>query len=241
MLVHHTAKASPQPRSLAPGQVGAASATICIYRLLEYGLHPPDPHVPVTLANKITLGRILLIPVFACFALYYAASVRDGRPDERLWLASVVVFAVAALSDAVDGWIARRFNQTSRLGVILDPLADKLLMMSAILILSFSDWPVKLPLYFVIIFFGREVVAIAGAFIVNHLAGKVQIQPHWTGKVAIFLQIVTVSAAMLQLHPVIAWGAAAATIFSVISFIIYLGDAIGQVKAAGHGNPDPRP
>ncbi|MEZ0273767.1 MAG: CDP-alcohol phosphatidyltransferase family protein [Roseimicrobium sp.] len=195
----------------------------------------------MTLANKITLGRILLIPVFACFALYYAASVREGRPDERLWLASVVVFAVAALSDAVDGWIARRFNQTSRLGVILDPLADKLLMMSAILILSFSHWPVKLPLYFVIIFFGREVVAIAGAFIVNHLAGKVRIQPHWTGKVAIFFQIVTVSAAMLQIHALIPWVAAAATLFTIISFLIYLGDAIGQVKASGHGNPDPRP
>ncbi len=195
----------------------------------------------MTLANKITLGRILLIPVFACFALYYAASVREGRPDERLWLASVVVFAVAALSDAVDGWIARHFNQTSRLGVILDPLADKLLMMSAILILSFSDWPVKLPLYFVIIFFGREVVAISGAFIVNHLAGKVHIQPHWTGKVAIFLQIVTVSAAMLQIHPLISWVAAVATLFTVISFLLYIGDAINQVKAAGHGNPDPRP
>jgi CDP-diacylglycerol--glycerol-3-phosphate 3-phosphatidyltransferase/cardiolipin synthase len=195
----------------------------------------------VTLANKITLGRIFLIPVFACLALYYAHSVREGHPDNRLWVATLVVFAVAALSDAVDGWIARRFNQTSRLGVILDPLADKLLMMSAILILSFSDWPVKLPLYFVIIFFGREVVAIAGAFIVNHFAGKVRIQPHWTGKVAIFLQIVTVSAAMLQIHHVIPWMAAAATLFSVVSFVIYVGDAIAQVKAAGHGNPDLRP
>lgn len=195
----------------------------------------------VTLANQITLGRILLIPVFACCALYYASSVGEGRPDERLWIASLAVFAVAALSDAVDGWIARHYNQTSRLGVILDPLADKLLMISAILILSFSDWPVKLPLYFVIIFLAREVIAIAGAFIVNHLAGKVQIQPHWTGKVAVFLQITAVSVAMLRLPLLVPWVAAAAILFTVISFLIYIGEAIRQVKVSGHGDPDAAP
>ncbi len=197
--------------------------------------------VPVTLANKITLGRILLIPVFACLALYYAHSVREGRPDERLWLASLLVFAVAALSDAVDGWIARHYHQTSRLGVILDPLADKLLMMSAVIIVSFSDWPGGLPLYFVVIFLAREVLSILAAFIVDHLAGHVTIKPLFVGKVAMVLQVVAVGAALLRLEAVVPWAAAVSTVFTVVSGWLNLAEAIRQVKAAGHGNPDPPP
>ena len=71
----------------------------------------------MTLANKVTIGRILLIPVFVVAVLYYQES---GVAWHR-WLA-LGVFLTASLSDALDGWIARRFHQRSQLGAVLDPL-----------------------------------------------------------------------------------------------------------------------
>jgi CDP-diacylglycerol--glycerol-3-phosphate 3-phosphatidyltransferase/cardiolipin synthase len=192
----------------------------------------------VTLANKITLVRILLIPVFVGLALYYAHSVTEGSPDERLRWGAVTVFAVAALSDALDGWVARRYQQHSKLGVILDPLADKLLMLSAVCVLSFSAWPDGLPLYFVILSISREVLTIAGAFVIKFVAGKVEIAPHWTGKASTFTQIVAISAAMLSLGRLVGDAAAVAAVFVVGSGAVYLIDAIRQINAAGHGNAD---
>jgi cardiolipin synthase (CMP-forming) len=192
----------------------------------------------VTLANKITLVRILLIPVFIGFALYYAHSVAEGAPDEILRWAAITVFVIAALSDAVDGWVARHFNQRSKLGVILDPLADKLLMLSAVCVLSFSPWPHGLPLYFVILSISREVLTIAGAFVIRFVAGKVDIAPHWTGKASTFTQLVAISAAMLSLGAFVRHTAAVASVFVIGSGTVYLIDAIRQITAAGHGNAE---
>ncbi len=192
----------------------------------------------MTLANKITLIRILLIPVFVVFALYYAHSVEEGTPDERLRWVAITVFAVAALSDALDGWVARRFSQRSKLGVILDPLADKLLMLSAVCVLSFSAWPHGLPLYFVILSISREVLTVAGAFVVKFVAGKVEIAPHWTGKASTFTQIAAISAAMLSLGQLVSDAAAVAAVFIAGSGAVYLIDAIRQITAAGHGDAE---
>ena len=90
----------------------------------------------MTTANKITILRILLIPFFVFEALYY---VSDGHELHRLL--AILSFAVAAICDGVDGYIARRYNQRSELGAILDPLADKLLLVSGIILLSFDHRP----------------------------------------------------------------------------------------------------
>ena len=65
----------------------------------------------MTVANQITLVRIMLIPVFVVFAIYYSAGVRAGAAEESLRWAAVAVFVVAAASDGLDGWVARRFSQ----------------------------------------------------------------------------------------------------------------------------------
>ena len=192
----------------------------------------------VTYANQITLARILLIPVFVGFALYYAHSVQDGVPDERLYWAAVITFAVASLSDALDGYIARRFKQQSKLGVILDPLADKLLMLAAVCTLSFSAWPAKLPLYFVILSLSREVFTIVGAFVIKYCAGKVHIEPHWTGKLSTFTQIAAISAAMLRWDTILPWTVAIASVFVVTSGGVYIYEAYRQISAAGHRDAD---
>ena len=67
----------------------------------------------MTTANKITIVRILLIPVFVLLGVYYGQSVRDGNPQRTLWLSAILVFIAASVSDGLDGYIARRYNQRS--------------------------------------------------------------------------------------------------------------------------------
>src|ERR1700722_11717217 len=88
----------------------------------------------MTTANKITILRILLIPFFVVELIYY---VRTGNEIHRLL--AILSFAVAAILDGVDGYIARHYNQISELGKILDPLADKLLLVSGIVVVGFNQ------------------------------------------------------------------------------------------------------
>ena len=99
----------------------------------------------MTTANKITIVRILLIPAFVTMAIYYGQSVQRGEPQEWQRYAAIIIFLVAAVSDGLDGYIARRYNQRSTLGVILDPIADKGLLLSGIITLSISNWSESNP------------------------------------------------------------------------------------------------
>ncbi|MEZ0390022.1 MAG: CDP-alcohol phosphatidyltransferase family protein [Verrucomicrobium sp.] len=193
----------------------------------------------MTVANQITLVRILLIPVFVGFAVYYSDTVKAGAPNESLRFWAMAAFAIAALSDGIDGWVARRFNQRSKLGAILDPLADKLLLITTICTLSFTAWPAKLPMWFVILYLTREVFSVAGAFVIKFVSGSVQIQPHWTGKAATFCEIAVVSVAMLNLTTLVLPASIVAGVFIFSSGMVYLAVAIRQIQASGHGNPEP--
>ena len=102
----------------------------------------------MTTANKITITRILMIPMFVMMAIYYGRGVEQKHPLEwQRWLA-VFIFLLASASDGIDGYIARRFNQRSALGVVLDPIADKGLLLAAIITLSVSNWTYAFPLWF---------------------------------------------------------------------------------------------
>lgn len=191
----------------------------------------------MTSANQITLLRILLIPVFVGFAVYYAHSVQDGAPDERLRYWAILIFTVAALSDLLDGWLARNYNQRTKLGAILDPLADKLLMLSAVCVLSFSAWPARLPLWFVIILLSREVLTIAGAFVIQHVAGRVHIEPHWSGKLSTFTQIAAIGCSMFAWNTLVPWVAAVASVFAFSSGMVYAAEAVRQCQVGGHDKP----
>jgi len=189
----------------------------------------------MNLANQITVFRILLIPIFIGLVIYYGDSVRDGKADESLRLWAAAVFGVAALSDAVDGWIARRFNQRTRLGSILDPLADKLLLLSAIITLSFTAWRQHFPLWFPTLVIFKDLACIGAAFLIDHVAGHCRIQPHWTGKVCTFTQIVAILWILLDVTLIpLVWPVALAGLFTVWSGLFYLVDGTRQIKAAGH-------
>lgn len=184
----------------------------------------------MTLANKVSVFRILLVPVFSGCAIYYADSVQAGAEDKRWQVATIAVFALAAISDAVDGWIARHYNQRTRLGAILDPLADKLLMLAAMIILSITPWPQRLPLFLPILAVSHAVLTIIAAFVIDHVAGHCRIVPHWTGKVMTTCQMVAVLWSMIGIStPPVFWPAAVAGVFTVWSGWVYLMDGAGQL------------
>ena len=90
----------------------------------------------MTLANSITLLRILLVPLFTWAVLYHNESHAEGYTGAAWYWTAVSIFAVAALSDGIDGWVARHWGQKSQLGRILDPIADKLLLVTSIVLLG---------------------------------------------------------------------------------------------------------
>src|SRR6202171_2922030 len=197
----------------------------------------------MTTANKITVIRILMIPVFVTLAIYYGESIQEGSPQDWMRFTAIAVFLVAALSDGLDGYVARRYNQRSSLGVILDPIADKGLLLSGIITLSISNWSQsdpeygKFPAWFPVLVITRDAVILVGSAVLHLLNGKVHVRPSWTGKVATVLQMAAIAWVMLQLrflplhYIVIPAGA-----FAVISGLIYVRDGVRQLTAQGHAN-----
>ena len=127
----------------------------------------------MTTASKITLLRVAMIPVFMIVLLMGFN-----------W-AALIIFAVASLTDFVDGYIARHYNQTSDFGKFLDPLADKLLVTAAMLI--FVQWG-RMPAWAVMIVLARE-FAVSGLRMVAATGGKV-LAAGWSGKVKTFSTMV---------------------------------------------------
>jgi len=187
----------------------------------------------MTVANKLTVGRILLIPVFVVFAVYYGKSVSRGHPEEWLRLAAIAAFVVAAVTDALDGWVARRFKQKSRLGVILDPLADKGLLLSAIITLSVSNWTYELPIWFAVTVIARDIAILAGCAVLKVLVGHLEVRPSWLGKTATALQMVALSWVMLQL-PHYMYSVWAAGLVTAASGVGYLLDGVRQLGEHSH-------
>ncbi len=96
--------------------------------------------------------------------------------------------------------MARRYNQRSKLGAILDPIADKGLLLAGLLTLTFSDWGYHFPLWFPVLVITRDVVIVAGSFGLHYLNGDVHVRPRWTGKIATVLQMIAIGWVMLQLR-----------------------------------------
>src|SRR5438445_12010184 len=197
----------------------------------------------MTTANKITVVRILMIPAFVTMAIYYGQSIQRGEPLEWQRFAAIAIFLLAAVSDGLDGYIARRYNQRSSLGVILDPIADKGLLLSGIITLSITNWSEldpdygRFPAWFPVLVITRDAVILVGAGVLHLLNGKVQVKPNWTGKVATVLQMIAIGWVMLQLHflPLL-YVVIAAGVFTFISGIVYVTDGVRQLQAEGHAN-----
>jgi cardiolipin synthase len=198
----------------------------------------------MTTANKITVVRILMIPAFVTMAIYYGESIKRSDPLEWQRFAAIIIFILAAVSDGLDGYVARRYNQRSKLGVYLDPIADKGLLLSGIITLSISNWSQSdpeygsFPVWFPVLVISRDAVILVGTMILYLLNGKVHVKPNWTGKVATVLQMIAIGWVMLQLRFIpLLYVVAAAGVFTLISGIVYVTDGVRQLQAEGHAHP----
>ena len=152
----------------------------------------------LTAANQLTFLRLLLVPVFALFMLY-------GWPG---W--ALVTFAVAGATDALDGLIARRTGQPSTLGAWLDPMADKLLLLTMFVMLTLPGlgFPNRLPLYLTVLVISRDVAIVLTVAVVNLAVARRTFRPSWLGKAAtaiyVFTGVITLYANYLgEVWPVI--------------------------------------
>lgn len=180
----------------------------------------------MTFASKITITRILMVPVFAVLALAYGHSVKSGMPNEALRWWALGVFVTAAASDGIDGWVARRFNQISKFGAFIDPIADKALLLTGVVTLSIVDWGVdgwRLPLWFAFIVVLRDVIILAGIRILWNHRREVSFAPHWTGKVTTVTQMFALGWVMLRLTDIPpTWPCIVAAVFTLWSTVEYL-------------------
>jgi CDP-diacylglycerol--glycerol-3-phosphate 3-phosphatidyltransferase len=189
----------------------------------------------MTTANKVTICRILLVPFFIVAVIYY---VNSGTELYR-WLA-ISCFGFAAVSDAIDGFIARHFNQRSELGAVLDPLADKILLVSGIVLLSLHNEPrlPGLPIWLTVTILSRDVLLLIGLAVIHFVIGKVKVKPHLIGKAATVLQMASVLWPLFKFpaNPLY-WICVAAALLTGISGLIYVFDGMRQLATHPSSSP----
>ena len=193
----------------------------------------------MTIANSITLLRILLVPLFAWALLYHNESYAEGYTGSGWYWAAAILFAVAAASDGIDGWVARQFGQKSQLGRILDPIADKLLLVTAIVLLGTVGVSGlgKLPTWFPILVVSRDLILVAGTILVGTLLHNYHfVRPHWTGKICTFLQIAVVAFGLLMpTHPLAKVFLILAGLMTLVSLGVYLTRGWKLLHASSYG------
>lgn len=187
----------------------------------------------MTAANKITLARIFLIPAFVGFVWVYGRSVAGGQPIETYRAGAIAIFLAAACSDGLDGFVARRFHQVSRLGSVLDPIADKGLAAAAIVVLAVSGWPCRLPVWFPCTVIGRDLVLAIGFLALTRLVDQVDVRPSTTGKLATLFQLISITCALFCIPRFLFAFTIAATSLTLISGIGYVLDGIRQLRVKG--------
>jgi len=198
----------------------------------------------MTLANKITVVRFFLIPVFIVFAAYYSESITSGEENRLFRILALATYALASISDAVDGYIARNFNQSTPLGRVLDPIADKLLLLTGVVTLSITNWHAGLPIWFAVLVIARDVVISVGMLIIYLTHGKAKVRARISGKICTFLTLSCVCWVLVDFWSVGSrpWPLEVliylAALFTVVTCYLYLGDGIRQLRESGHTLPD---
>ncbi|HKT79605.1 MAG TPA: CDP-alcohol phosphatidyltransferase family protein [Vicinamibacterales bacterium] len=170
----------------------------------------------LTLANQLTLLRMLLIPAFVILVVYGYLG----------W--ALIVFATAGLTDALDGLIARWSGEKTRLGAWLDPMADKLLLVSTFVVLTVPNLGLsnRLPLWLTVLIISRDVGIVFTVAVVNLAIGPRTFKPSIFGKMATAIYIVTAVVAMFfnyRQHesPVVTLFAYASLIITIVSALHY--------------------
>ena len=173
----------------------------------------------MSLANKISLFRILLIPFFVFCLLTY-------RPGQEMFrYLALGIFVLASLTDAVDGYVARSMAQSTQLGAILDPLADKLFLITAFLCLAMvSTLPeaYRLPAWIPLLVVSRDVIIVSGTLIIYLVNGTFDVIPSRLGKIATLSQMVAVICVLA--------GSTLVSIVLPVMVVLTLASGIGYIR-----------
>ncbi len=181
----------------------------------------------MTIPNLITLGRILLVPVVVW-------AIASGA-----MLVAFVLFLVAGLSDAIDGYLAKRLGQTSELGAYLDPLADKVLIVSIYISLGVAD---AIPGWLVILVVSRDLM-IVGAVMLSWLVGSpMTVKPLWVSKLNTVAQIVFAGFVLASLgfqlsaEPLRIALMTLVAVLTLLSVAFYVGEWVRHMNSAAAGS-----
>lgn len=143
----------------------------------------------MNLANRLTMLRIVMVPVFITSVMYLRLDI------------AFIIFLIAAITDGLDGYIARSRNEKTKFGAIMDPIADKLLLGSAFICFSFvSGLPayLKMPVYVPIVILSRDFFILLGAAIIHLLTGGIDVKPTAIGKITTVFQMITIISVLLS-------------------------------------------
>ncbi len=147
----------------------------------------------MNLANRITITRIVLVPLFVASLLYLSPE----RP--YLHLIGVLIFLSACVTDALDGWLARRRNEKTELGSYIDPIADKLLLLSGFLSLSWMPHlpeAMRMPAWVTLSVVSRDFLIVTGSVLLFFTTGELKPRPIFVGKITTVVQMATLLAAL---------------------------------------------
>jgi cardiolipin synthase len=182
----------------------------------------------MNIANKISTFRILSVPFFIACLLYYA--------PEKTYLKNLalVIFILGVISDGLDGYIARKAKIQSKAGLILDPLGDKLLLMSAFIFLSpICRLELKFPLWVSFIVISRDLIIIMGAVVIYMVKQNLDVHPTKWGKLTTIFQMLSVVCVLLQWKlAILIWYPA--VIFTIISGFDYVKRGFKILYASDH-------
>ncbi len=153
----------------------------------------------MNIPNTLTVFRFLLVPVFLVLLL------------NGYIMQAIVVFIVAGVTDALDGAVARMTNCMTEIGMIMDPLADKALVLSALIALTAMG---RLPLWFTLVVVVRDIIVVSGGFIIYKRRYKMKMRPVLAGKVATFMLLLLLVLTLLGMF----WGRE----FSLIAYLVWM-------------------
>lgn len=141
----------------------------------------------IALPNILTLSRIIAVPFFAVAIRY------------RHITSACIIFFAAGLTDILDGYLARRFDQRTKLGALLDPIADKILITTAFvaLILTKEPWVAKIPPWIIITAISRDITIILAGIITYRSLDSNRFKPSMLGKLATFVELASISLSLL--------------------------------------------
>ncbi len=174
----------------------------------------------ITLPNLLTVFRMALIPVFVSLLFY------------QRFLLALAIFIVAGITDGLDGLLARRFHQQSPLGRILDPIADKMMLVTSFVVLSMRGvylTPVAkhlpIPFWVTITVISRDVFILVGAAAINMVTGFRAFQPSFLGKLSTVVQIVAVATVILAAQIRVGTGYYLPTVYTSVFTLALLSGA----------------